>query len=121
MTEPRPLAGVRVLDLTRLLPGGYCTMLLADLGADVLKVEEPGKGDYARWMPPFRGDVSASHLALNRGKRSMTLNLRDERGSDLLKRVLPSYDVLIESFRPGVMDRLGVGYDTLAELHPALV
>jgi alpha-methylacyl-CoA racemase len=121
VTEPRPLAGVRVLDLTRLLPGGFCTMLLADLGADVLKVEEPGKGDYVRWTPPFRGDVSAGHLALNRGKRSMTLNLKNPRGIDVLQRLLPSYDVLVESFRPGVMDRLGIGYDTLSSLHPGLV
>jgi alpha-methylacyl-CoA racemase len=121
VSEPKPLAGVRILDLTRLLPGGYCTMLLADMGADVLKVEEPGKGDYIRWMGPFRGDVSAGHLALNRGKRSMTLNLKHPRGAEVLRSLASSYDVLVESFRPGVMDRLGVGYDTLAGINPRLV
>ncbi|MGH2727040.1 MAG: CaiB/BaiF CoA transferase family protein [Actinomycetota bacterium] len=116
-----PLAGLRVLDLTRLLPGGFCTMLFADLGADVLKVEEPGKGDYIRWMEPFKGGMSAGHLALNRGKRSMALNLKSEQGRDVLLRLVKDYDVLVESFRPGVMDRLGVGYERLAAENPSLV
>jgi crotonobetainyl-CoA:carnitine CoA-transferase CaiB-like acyl-CoA transferase len=117
----RPLEGLRVLDLTRLLPGGFCTMLLAELGADVLKVEEPGKGDYIRWMEPFAGEASAGHLALNRGKRSMTLNLKHERGPEVLARLARRADVLVESFRPGVLDRLGVGYARLAEENPGLV
>jgi crotonobetainyl-CoA:carnitine CoA-transferase CaiB-like acyl-CoA transferase len=117
----RPLEHLKVVDLTRLLPGGYCTLLLADLGADVLKVEEPGKGDYVRWMPPMAGDISAGHLALNRGKRSLTLNLKHDAGRDVLKRLARDADVLIESFRPGVMDRLGVGYDALAAENPRLV
>ncbi|HEU0129601.1 MAG TPA: CaiB/BaiF CoA-transferase family protein [Mycobacteriales bacterium] len=117
-----PLAGLRVLDLSRLLPGGYCTLLLADLGADVLKVEEPGKGDYLRWMPPYASTGEGGmHLALNRGKRSLTLNLKTERGRDLLRDLARDADVLVESFRPGVMDRLGVGHAALAEVNERLV
>src|SRR6185295_2069146 len=101
---PGALDGLRVLDLTRLLPGGYCTLLLADLGADVIKVEEPGRGDYIRWSPPLVDGVSAAHRALNRSKRSITVNLKAEGGPDLLARLAASADVLIESFRPGVMD-----------------
>ena len=116
-----PLAGVRVLDLTRLLPGGYATLMLADLGADVVKVEEPGKGDYIRWTPPMVGDMSAAHIALNRNKRSITLNLKHEEGRDLLLRLAERFDVLIESFRPGVLDRLGLGRDVLRGRNPRLV
>jgi alpha-methylacyl-CoA racemase len=116
-----PLAGIRVLDLTRLLPGGYATLLMADLGADVVKLEAPGSGDYIRWSPPMAGPFSAAHIALNRNKRSITLNLKTERGRELLLRLVPHFDVLIESFRPGVMDRLGMGYDALSEVYPALV
>ncbi|MGH2794075.1 MAG: CaiB/BaiF CoA transferase family protein [Actinomycetota bacterium] len=117
----RPLAGLRVLDLTRLLPGGFVTMLFADLGADVLKIEEPARGDYIRWMEPFKGGMSAGHLALNRGKRSMTLNLKAEPARDVLVRLVKGADVLVESFRPGVMDRLEVGYERLAKENPGLV
>ena len=116
-----PLAGVRVLDLTRLLPGGYCTLLLADLGADVIKVEEPGRGDYIRWTPPLVGGVSAAHRALNRGKRSITLNLKASGAAEVLRRLAIGADALIESFRPGVMDRLGVGFAALSEANPRLV
>lgn len=115
------LEGVRVLDLTRLLPGGYATLLMADLGADVVKVEEPGKGDYMRWSPPMVGEHSAAHIALNRNKRSMTINLKSSEGRALLERLAERYDVLVESFRPGVMDRLGVGYEVLSERNPELV
>src|SRR5437899_10869915 len=117
----KPLAGTRILDLTRLLPGGYCTLLLADLGADVVKVEEPGKGDYIRWTPPFVGEESTAHRALNRGKRSITLNLKSPQGVDLLERLAERAHVLVESFRPGVMDRLGVGWSALHEANPSLV
>lgn len=120
MTEGA-LTGVRVLDLTRLLPGGYATLLMADLGADVVKVEEPGKGDYIRWTPPMLGEFSAGHIALNRNKRSITLNLKTDEGRDLFKRLVPRFDVVIESFRPGVMDRLGVGWEVLSGLNPGLV
>lgn len=117
----RPLEGLRVLDLTRLLPGGFATLLMADLGADVLKIEEPGKGDYVRWMPPAKDGISAGHAALNRNKRSMTLNLKTPEGRDVLARLVEDADVLIESFRPGVMDRLGAGYEALSERNPKLV
>lgn len=116
-----PLDGVRVLDLTRLLPGGYATLLMADLGADVVKIEEPGKGDYIRWTPPMAGDLSSAHIALNRNKRSMTLNLKNERGRDLFLDLAGGFDVVIESFRPGVLDRLGVGWSVLHERHPGLI
>ncbi len=116
-----PLQGLRVLDLTRLLPGGYATLLLADMGADVVKVEEPGRGDYIRWTPPLVGELSSGHIALNRNKRSLTLNLKTDRGRELFRRLAPRFDVLIESFRPGVMERLGVGWETLRAVHPGLV
>jgi alpha-methylacyl-CoA racemase len=117
-----PLEGVRVLDLTRLLPGGFATAVLADLGADVLKVEQPGTGDYVRAFPPYTRDGrSAYHLALNRGKRSLTLNLSTPEGAQILRDLARDADVLVESFRPGVMDRLGVGYRALREVNPGLV
>lgn len=115
------LEGVRILDLTRLLPGGYATLLMADLGADVVKIEEPGKGDYIRWTPPIVGEFSAAHIALNRNKRSITLNLKSDGGRDVFKRLAGDCDVVIESFRPGVMDRLGLGYEELSKLNPALI
>ena len=116
-----PLAGVRVLDLTRLLPGGFATLLMADMGADIVKVEEPGKGDYIRFSPPMIGDESAQHRALNRGKRSLTLNLKAPEGPDLLGRLAERADVLVESFRPGVMARLGAGWEVLSERNSRLV
>ncbi|MGZ5323725.1 MAG: CaiB/BaiF CoA transferase family protein [Solirubrobacterales bacterium] len=120
------LSDVRVLDLTRLLPGGFCTLLLADLGAEVLKVEDTGMGDYVRWAPPYYEGAedsakSALYLSLNRGKRSIRLDLKSEAGRDVLLRLAREYDVLIESFRPGVLDRLGVGYERLREENPGLV
>jgi alpha-methylacyl-CoA racemase len=116
-----PLSEIRILDLTRLLPGNYCTLLLSDLGADVVKVEEPGQGDYIRWTPPLVDSEGAIHRALNRGKRSVTLNLREEEGAALLRRLVEGADALVESFRPGVMDGMGVGYPTLSEDKPQLV
>jgi alpha-methylacyl-CoA racemase len=121
-----PLADVRVLDLSRLLPGGFCSLLLADFGAEVLKVEDTGAGDYVRWSPPhYEGAEesagSALFLALNRGKRSIRLNLKEERGREVLLRLARDYDVLLESFRPGVLDRLGVGYERLRAENPGLV
>jgi len=120
------LSGIRVLDLSRLLPGGYCSLLLADYGADVLKVEDTGLGDYIRWAPPRYDGVepsaaSALFLALNRGKRSIRLNLKVSEGRDVLLRLVREHDVLLESFRPGVLDRLGVGYERLREENPRLV
>ncbi len=120
------LEGVTVLDLTRLLPGPFATMLLADLGADVLKVEDTGMGDYVRWAPPYHEGVqdsakSALFLALNRGKRSIRVNLKEDQGREVLLRLVADADVVVEGFRPGVMDRLGVGYEALRERNPALV
>ena len=116
-----PLEGLVVLDLTRLQPGNYATMVMGDLGADVIKVEEPGRGDYVRWTPPMVGEMSAMHRVLNRNKRSVTLNLKKPEGADLLMKMVAGADVLIESFRPGVMDRLGVGFERLSEHSPGLV
>jgi crotonobetainyl-CoA:carnitine CoA-transferase CaiB-like acyl-CoA transferase len=110
-----PLEGIRVLDLTRLLPGPFCTMLLADLGADVIKVEEPRGGD------PARQSGSGLFLQVNRNKRSLTLDLKSSDGHALFQRLLERADVLVEGFRPGVMDRLGLGYSSLAERHPRLI
>ena len=124
-----PLSDVRVLDLTRLLPGGFCSLLLADLGADVVKVEDTGMGDYVRWAPPFYGSEeeqalgtrSALYLSLNRGKRAIRVDLKSEAGRDALLRLAGDYDVVLESFRPGVLDKLGCGYDALREANPRIV
>ncbi|HEX5194706.1 MAG TPA: CaiB/BaiF CoA-transferase family protein [Solirubrobacteraceae bacterium] len=121
-----PLAGLTVLDLSRLLPGGFCSCLLSDFGADVVKVEDTGTGDYVRWMPPRYAGVDASaggaaFLSLNRGKRSIQLDLKSGAGAGVLRRLARSADVLLESFRPGVMDRLGVGYERLRAENPRLV
>ncbi|MBI2394731.1 MAG: CoA transferase [Deltaproteobacteria bacterium] len=117
----RPLDGVRVLDLTRLLPGPFATLVLADLGAQVDKVEDPHGGDYLRHMPPQLGDQNAAFLALNRGKRSIVLDLKRPEARDALLRMLPGYDVLIEQFRPGVLDRLGLSHESLRQRFPRLV
>ena len=121
-----PLEGLRVLDLTRLLPGGFCSLLLADFGADVIKVEDTGAGDYVRWAPPFyegaeRSAASALFLSLNRGKRSIRIDLKTDAGKSVLLRLVRDADVLVESFRPGVMDRLGVGYERLRAENARLV
>jgi len=121
-----PLDGVRVLDLSRLLPGGFCSLLLADFGADVLKVEDTGLGDYVRWATPYYEGVedsakSALFLALNRGKRSIRLNLKTAPGREILLRAVREADVVLESFRPGVLDRLGVGYEAMRAVNPAIV
>jgi alpha-methylacyl-CoA racemase len=120
------LEDVKVLDLSRLLPGGFCSLLLADFGAEVLKVEDTGMGDYIRWATPHHEGAadsakSALFLALNRGKRSIRLNLKEERGREVLLKLVREHDVLLESFRPGVLDRLGVGYERLREENPGLV
>src|SRR5438874_3834285 len=120
------LDGIRVLDLSRLLPGGFCSLLLADFGAEVLKVEDTGMGDYIRWSPPYYDGAhdsakSALFLALNRNKRSIRLDLKHERGREALLRLVREYDVLLESFRPGVLDRLGVGYERMREENPGIV
>ena len=121
-----PLEGIRVLDLSRLLPGGFCSLLLADFGADVIKVEDTGMGDYVRWAPPLYDGAhpsagSALFLALNRNKRSIRIDLKNDRGREVLIRLVRDADVLLESFRPGVLERLGVGYERLREENPRLV
>jgi alpha-methylacyl-CoA racemase len=121
-----PLAGIRVLDLSRLLPGGFCSLLLADFGAEVLKVEDTGMGDYIRWSPPYvegaeQSAKSALFLALNRNKRSIRIDLKREEGRDVLLRLVAEHDVVLESFRPGVLDRLGVGYERMREVNPGIV
>jgi alpha-methylacyl-CoA racemase len=121
-----PLEGIRVLDLSRLLPGGFCSLLLADFGAEVLKVEDTGMGDYIRWSPPYYEGAhesarSALFLSLNRNKRSIRLDLKNERGREVLLRLVREYDVVLESFRPGVLDRLGVGYERMREQNAGLV
>ncbi len=116
-----PLTGIRVLDLTRLLPGAYCTLLLADMGADVIKIEEPGTGDYMRWTPPLVNGQSALFDALNRNKRSVALDLKTPEGRDALLRLVGTADVLVEGNRPGVMARLGLGWDVIHARNPRLV
>ncbi|WP_187369172.1 CaiB/BaiF CoA transferase family protein [Baekduia soli] len=117
-----PLAGVRIVDLTQTLAGPYATMLLADLGADVLKIESPGRPDRARSMPTVRvGDQTAYFACLNRNKRSVALDLKDEHGRAAFLRLVASAQVVVENFRPGVMDRLGVGFEALREVNPAIV
>jgi crotonobetainyl-CoA:carnitine CoA-transferase CaiB-like acyl-CoA transferase len=121
-----PLRGIRVLDLSRLLPGGFCSLLLADFGAEVLKVEDTGMGDYIRWSPPFYEGAhesarSALFLSLNRNKRSIRLDLKSDGGREALLRLVREHDVVLESFRPGVLDRLGVGYERMREENPGIV
>ncbi len=118
----QPLSGIRILDLSRLLPGAYASQMLADYGADVIKIEEPGSGDYGRFMPPHgAGGMSLYFLAINRNKRSMTLNLKSPEGREIFLRLVRQADVVLESFRPGVMERLGLGYEQLKEIHPGLI
>ncbi|MGI9021015.1 MAG: CaiB/BaiF CoA transferase family protein [Solirubrobacterales bacterium] len=123
------LEGIKVLDLSRLLPGGFCSLLMADAGADVVKVEDTGMGDYVRWAPPYYGDDSkqalgtrsALYLALNRGKRSIRIDLKSDAGRKAFLRLVRDADVVLESFRPGVLDKLGVGYEVLREVNPGIV
>jgi alpha-methylacyl-CoA racemase len=117
----RPLEGVRVLDLSRLLPGPFLTMVLADLGADVVKVEDPHVGDYLRQIPPLKAGMAGRFLAVNRDKRSLALDLKSAAGQAAFLRLAAKADVVVESFRPGVMDRLGVGWAALSAVNPRLV
>ncbi|MDE3088235.1 MAG: CoA transferase [Chloroflexota bacterium] len=123
----KPLDGIRVIDLSRLLPGPYCTMLLADLGAEVIKIETPGLGDYMRLIPPFIEDkatgesVGAAFLMVNRHKKSVALNFRNKRGKEILMRLVRDADVVLETFRPGAAEKWGIGYDALRAINPRLV
>ena len=116
-----PLKGIRVLDLTRVLAGPYCAMLLGDMGAEVIKIEEPGKGDDTRGWPPFAGGESTYFMSVNRNKKSVTLNLKAPEGRQILERLARKSDVLLENFRTGTMEKLGLGYATLAKRNPKLV
>ncbi len=116
-----PLAGVRVLDLTRVLAGPFCGMLLGDMGAEVIKIEEPGKGDDTRSWPPFAGGEATYFMAVNRNKRSVTLNLKAPAGQGIVRALVRKSDVLLENFRPGTMAKLGLDYPALRKVNPQLV
>lgn len=115
------LEGIRVLDLSRLLPGPYCTMLLADFGAEVIKIEEPGRGDYARSFPPFLKDFGYWHLQLNRNKKSVVLNLKSEAGRRAFLELVKTADVVVESYRPGVLEKLGIDYAAAKAVNPRII
>lgn len=115
------LTGIRVLDMSRLLPGPYCTMLLADFGAEVIKIEEPGKGDYSRSFPPFLKDFGYWHLQLNRNKQSVVLDLKSEEGKNIFLELVKTSDVVVESYRPGVLKKLGVDYEAAAKVNPKII
>ncbi len=118
----QPLSGIRILDLSRLLPGAYASQMLADFGADVIKIEEPGIGDYGRiLLAQGASGMNLYFLAINRNKRSMTLNLKSAEGREVFLRLVRSADVVLESFRPGVMERLGLSYEQLKEIHPGII
>ena len=119
--KKKPLEGIRVLDLSRLLPGPFCTLLLADLGAEVIKVEDVGQGDYLRTFPPFLGQQSAYFLALNPGKKSLALNLKCSRGLEIFFKLAATAHVILEGYRPGTVDRLGLGYEAVRKTNPAIV
>jgi CoA:oxalate CoA-transferase len=116
-----PLSGIKVLDLTRVLAGPYATMILSDLGAEVIKIEQPELGDESRNFGPFKNSFSLYFMSVNRGKRSITLDLKTDRGKDIFKQLVKQSDILVENFRPGTMKKLGLDYDTLASEHPALI
>lgn len=118
---PGPLTSLKVLDFSTLLPGPYATMLLADMGAEVLRVEAPDRMELTRVMPPHDGGTSTAHAYLNRGKRSLGIDLKKEGSADVIKELVQDFDIVIEQFRPGVMDRLGIGYDTLKAINPKLI
>ena len=116
-----PLQGVRVLDFSTLLPGPYATQLLADMGADVLRVEAPSRPDLLKLMPPMAGKVSAAHATINRNKRSLALDLKKPEAKEIIERLLADYDVVVEQFRPGVMARLGLDFESLKAIKPSLI
>ncbi len=119
--KKKPLTGVKILDLTRLLPGPMCTLHLADMGADVLKIEEPSIGDYARWMPPMQNTNSTFFNAVNRNKRSAAIDLTKDEGRKIFLKLAAHADIIVESFRPGVVNKLGIDYDTLKKINPKLI
>jgi crotonobetainyl-CoA:carnitine CoA-transferase CaiB-like acyl-CoA transferase len=118
---PGPLAGIRVIDLTRVLAGPFATQSLGDLGAEVLKIEPPGGGDETRRFPPFIDGEGHYFLGINRNKKSLVVDLQQEAGKEILRRLAAGADILVENYRPGVMDRLGLGYGALSEINPRLI
>ena len=121
MKMPLPLEGITVLDLTRLIPGPFCTLILADLGAEVIKVEQPGIGDYERQIRPFQGEMAYRFMMLNRNKKSLGLNLKQDEGREIFLDLVRRADVVVEGFRPGVMKKLGLGYDVLKSVNESIV
>jgi len=120
---PGPLNGIKVLDFTSLLPGTYATMMLTDLGAEVLRITSTTRPDPVDFLPPFLPgtELSAGSAYLGRGKRALALNLKDQRAAGIIKRLIPKYDIVIEQFRPGVMTRLGLDYEALSEANPEII
>ncbi|OQA16923.1 MAG: Formyl-coenzyme A transferase [bacterium ADurb.Bin363] len=117
-----PLEGIRVLDFSRLIAGPYCTMLLGDMGAEVIKVEQPGKGDDSRaFGPPFINGESVYFFSFNRNKKSITINLKTEEGKDIIRELIKKSDILVENFRPGYMEKIGFGFDDVHKLNPGLI
>ncbi len=121
MSVSGALSGIRVLDLTRVLAGPYCTMMLADLGAEVIKIETPGTGDDMRYYPPFRNGSSIFYAYVNRNKKGITLNLKSPEGRELFLKMAAKSDIVVENFRPGVMEKLHIGYDVLKETNPRII
>jgi CoA:oxalate CoA-transferase len=117
----KPLEKIKILDLTRVLAGPFCTMILSDLGAEVIKVEVPGTGDDARCFGPFKNGQSLYFLSINREKKSISINLKTDKGKEIFKELIKHFDVVIENFRPGTMEKLGLGYETLNQLNPKLI
>lgn len=117
----KALEDIVVLDLTRVLAGPYCTMMLADYGARVIKIEIPGKGDDTRAFGPLKNGASMYYANVNRGKKGITLNMKPEKGKDIFKEMVKKADVVVENYRPGVMDKLGLGYDILKEINPRII
>ena len=121
MENKGALNDLRVLDLTRVLAGPICTMWLAELGADVIKIERPGTGDEARGNPPFKNDISTFFTGINRSKRSITLNLKSDEGKEIFREMVKVSDVVVENYRPGVMDKLGLGYSELKKINEGII
>lgn len=117
----KPLKGIRILDLTRILAGPYCSMMLCDMGAEVIKVERPKTGDDARFFGPFIKGESGYYMSLNRGKKSLALNLKHEEGKKIIRRLIKRVDVILENFRPGTMEKLGLGYQDVRRINPKIV
>ncbi len=121
MANTKTMQGVRILDMTRVLAGPFSGMLFADMGAEVIKIETPNKGDDSRTFAPFKNGESAYFMNLNRNKKGITINLKSEKGIEIFKKLVATADIVLENFRPGVMEKLGIGYETLREINPKLI